>query len=102
MDEEDLKLGSDVSEDECVNVEDDSVQGMEGGTDPNLSALRHNIKSKGKNSYYYAHGTKVDGPVWDKKPEPRLLAREEGVTTKTVDPEAITSYAWLDETEKVK
>jgi hypothetical protein len=28
----------------------------------NLSALKENIITKGKNSYYYAHGSKINGP----------------------------------------
>ncbi len=63
-----------------------------------LSALRDNIEKKGKNSYYYAHGPKIDGPVWDGKEEPRLLSRtvsEEG-SPRTRTSRALTEYAWGD------
>jgi hypothetical protein len=36
-------------------------------TEEQLSALRENIQRKGNNSYYYAHGSKIDGPAWDGK-----------------------------------
>ncbi len=67
---------------------------------PGLSALRHNIQKKGKNSYYYAHTLKIDGPVWDQKEEPRLLARE--TLAREALPEPVTQYAWLDEDKKIK
>lgn len=41
---------------------------------PALSALDENIEKKGKNAYYYAHSLKANGPAWDGKEEPRLLA----------------------------
>jgi hypothetical protein len=43
------------------------------------SALRENIKSKGKNAYYFAHANTPKGPTWDGKPEPRLLAKHSSV-----------------------
>lgn len=39
------------------------------------SALQDNIESKGKNAYYFAHAHKANGPKWDGKPQPRLLAK---------------------------
>lgn len=39
------------------------------------SALKDNIESKGKNAYYFAHAKTAKGPTWDKKAEPRLLAK---------------------------
>jgi HSP20 family molecular chaperone IbpA len=39
------------------------------------SALKDNIESKGKNAYYFAHAKTAKGPQWDKKAEPRLLAK---------------------------
>jgi len=68
-----------------------------------LSALRDNIARKGNNSYYYAHGHKVDGPVWDGNAEPRLLSVDasppESTPTSVV---AISEYSWLDEKKCVK
>jgi len=62
-----------------------------------LSALRHNIESKGKNSYYYAHGLKIDGPKWDGKEEPRLLSSVSGDATPKARPSrTLTEYAWGD------
>ncbi len=69
-----------------------------------LSALRENIARKGTNSYYYAHGHKVDGPQWDGSLEPRLLSRTastDTTPTSSVHTTPITDYAWGDETSKV-
>jgi hypothetical protein len=69
-----------------------------------LSALRENIARKGTNSYYYAHGHKVDGPQWDGSLEPRLLSRTastDTTPTSSVPTTPITDYAWGDETSKV-
>lgn len=44
-------------------------------TDNELSALQDNIETKGKNSYYFAHAHKANGPKWDGKPQPRLLSK---------------------------
>jgi hypothetical protein len=67
------------------------------------NALRENIESKGKNSYYYAHGTQRDAPEWDGKEEPRLLHVTTDVATsskpKTV---SIPSYMWADCKKTVK
>lgn len=43
------------------------------------SALRDNIESKGKNAYYFAHAKTPNGPKWDGKPEPRLLAKHSSI-----------------------
>jgi len=40
-----------------------------------LSALQDNIETKGKNSYYFAHAHKANGPKWDGHSEPRLLVK---------------------------
>ncbi len=67
-----------------------------------LSALRENIARKGTNSYYYAHGHKVDGPQWDGSLEPRLLSRTvSSDSSSSVPTTPITDYAWGDETAKV-
>ena len=60
-----------VSEDN-MELEDGFSNGND-SKEAELSALKANIIQKGKNSYYYAHGHKADGPAWDGKEEPRLL-----------------------------
>ncbi len=67
-----------------------------------LSALRENIERKGNNSYYYAHGKKIDGPTWDGKEEPRLLSVNEGVIIPKINYIEFDSFSWLDETRNVK
>lgn len=67
------------------------------------SALHSNIKTKGQNSYYYAHKKREDVEIheWDGKAVPRLLK------TQAIDPneveihEAITNYAWADGKKRV-
>ena len=68
------------------------------------SALEDNIEQKGRNAYYYAHSHKADGPVWDKKPEPRLLKKVEpaGGSESAVAAYPITDYSYSDEDSKVK
>lgn len=68
----------------------------------NLSALRENIERKGTNSYYYAHGKKIDGPQWDGKEEPRLLSVNEGPIIPKINYVEFASFSWLDETKSVK
>ena len=64
------ELCSDIENDLDVNSEN---CGVSPDNEANVSALRDSIKKKGSNSYYYAHGAKIDGPVWDGREEPRLL-----------------------------
>jgi hypothetical protein len=76
------------------------------------SALQDNIARKGKNSYYFAHAHKANGPKWDGKAEPKLLmkqslSREELMQEKKTPSFAyhksnITSYAFLNEEKVVK
>ncbi|RYY86258.1 hypothetical protein EON63_06085 [archaeon] len=68
-----------------------------------LSALQENITRKGTNSYYYAHGKKIEGPQWDGREEPRLLGTVPAVAiqTKTIV-HSLDSFSWLDETKHVK
>ena len=68
-----------------------------------LSALRENIARKGNNSYYYAHGSKIDGPQWDGKEEPRLLSVSAVPASPSIKLSlAFESYAWADEKRAVK
>ncbi len=83
---------------------------------PTESALRENIRSKGKNSYYYAHGHKLDDGIatvsthstWDGNIQPKLLKRQsssEAVASSSepkISTEVVSKYAWADEKEKVK
>lgn len=90
--------GSEASDDEQSSGEIKSDDAS------NLSALRENISKKGKNSYYYAHSGKINGPEWDGKEEPRKLG--EGSALPPVTPvvvySSITEYSWLDEENYVK
>jgi hypothetical protein len=70
-----------------------------------LSALQENIKLKGSNAYYYAHGSTPNGPTWDGKEEPRLLHVDSSAASKVsvknhVQP--IQEYAWTDSQKSVK
>jgi hypothetical protein len=82
------------------------------------SALEDNITTKGKNSYYYAHGHKAKGPKWDGKAVPKALSRED-LMALSLDPtnnntssgkvpsfmyhkSNIKKYAFLDEEKVVK
>lgn len=73
-------------------------------SDEAKSALEENINRKGANSYYYAHGKKIDGPVWDGKEEPRLLSvsAAPAVAKKASHAIQFDSFSWLDETKNVK
>lgn len=74
------------------------------------SALQDNLERKGKNAYYFAHSHKATGPVWDGKPEPKLLSKQESTmghrfqsnSTYDYTKSNITSYAFLDDGAKVK
>jgi hypothetical protein len=80
----------------------------------NASALEHNIASKGKNAYYYAHDKQKQTHVfkWDGKPEPALISREKSnddLPKKFIKASSfhyaksnITSYAFLNEDKAVK
>merc|ERR1711871_1710742 len=64
------------------------------------SALRDNISRKGKNSYYFAHDKTPNGPIWDGKEEPLLLATESVEPTK-VSYKTLNEYSWCDGTKNV-
>jgi len=66
-----------------------------------LSALRENIAKKGTNSYYYGHATQRNGPEWDGKEEPRLLAVGEVESSPRLA-SVFESYSWGDEKKSVK
>lgn len=85
-------------------------EGPEGGAeDPAVatarSALEASIKSKGKNSYYYAHANNL-GKGADTKnygTPPRLLSRSSSGAERTGRPlKLVTDYAWADSGKKVK
>lgn len=65
------------------------------------NALRENIETKGKNSYYYAHGTERSAPAWDGKEEPRLL-NVESITPPRPKPLEVPAYLWADGKKTVK
>jgi hypothetical protein len=65
-----------VEEGAEVDVEDVTTRSTAG--DESLSALQHDIKVKGHNSYYYAHKKKDDwddSMAWDGNEAPRLLSK---------------------------
>jgi hypothetical protein len=83
------------------------------------SALQDNIERKGKNAYYFAHAHKSSGPQWDGKEQPKLLSktpvvsaendshagtlhRSSSVSTFDYAKSNITTYAFIDEPNKVK
>eukprot|EP00286_Rhodomonas_abbreviata_P025380 CAMPEP_0181297342 /NCGR_PEP_ID=MMETSP1101-20121128/5187_1 /TAXON_ID=46948 /ORGANISM="Rhodomonas abbreviata, Strain Caron Lab Isolate" /LENGTH=146 /DNA_ID=CAMNT_0023402269 /DNA_START=49 /DNA_END=486 /DNA_ORIENTATION=+ len=67
------------------------------------SALHDNIKSKGSNAYYYAHGNTANGPIWDGNEQPRLLETTD-TPVAVSKPLAVSfdSFSWSDETKSVK
>lgn len=67
-----------------------------------LSALQESISRKGNNSYYYAHGNKIDGPKWDGKEEPRLLSSTQIVAENKKLLASFDSFSWLDCSTSVK
>jgi hypothetical protein len=93
-------------------LEDNDLETMEDvsnktadGSASDISALRDNIKQKGTNSYYYAHKTIMDGPVWDGKEEPRKIG--DSTSTADITPlnssfDTITEYLWSDEDKNIK
>lgn len=73
-------------------------------TEEHGSALHDNIKSKGTNSYYYAHKKREDVEIheWDGKAAPRLLKTQTLSADDAREPsEGITNYAWSDGKKRV-
>ncbi len=75
----------------------------------NVSALRENIRRKGKNAYYFAHDKTPQGPAWDGKPEPKRLleerhrvALERKYSSFDIHKSTITKYAFCDGEKSVK
>lgn len=66
------------------------------------SALHENIIRKGNNSYYYAHGKKIEGPAWDGKEQPRLLSVSGPVTITAPKLTTLESFSWVDGKKTVK
>ncbi|CAI5722879.1 unnamed protein product [Peronospora destructor] len=64
-----------------------------------ISALQSNIKSKGTNSYYYAHKKRENAEIheWDGNAAPRLLKTQSlAISESTEVMEAIANFAWAD------
>ncbi|OWZ03068.1 hypothetical protein PHMEG_00025267 [Phytophthora megakarya] len=69
-----------------------------------ISALQSNIKTKGTNSYYYAHKKREDVEIheWDGNAAPRLLKTQSMASSEAAPvTEAITNYAWADGKKRV-
>ena len=69
-----------------------------------ISALQSNIKTKGKNSYYYAHKQRENVEIheWDGKAAPRLLKTQSLTVLEPAEvTEAISSFAWADGKKRV-
>jgi calcyclin binding protein len=71
--------------------------------DASSSALHDNIKTKGQNSYYYAHKKRENVEIheWDGNAEPRLLKTEQFDKEEKEIVDSITNYAWSDGKNKV-
>lgn len=89
-----------VEEDEASSAKDEQE---------NVSALRENIRRKGKNAYYFAHDKTPQGPAWDGKPEPKRLleerhrvALERKYSSFDIHKSTITKYAFCDGEKSVK
>ncbi|RLN65548.1 hypothetical protein BBP00_00002773 [Phytophthora kernoviae] len=68
------------------------------------SALHSNIKTKGTNSYYYAHKKRdnVEIHEWDGKAAPRLLKTQSVAEAEPLEAtEGLTNYSWADGKKRV-
>lgn len=81
--------------------------------DSNVSALEHNIKSKGEFSYYYAHGRKfenkeqqqgktIQGPGIITGGDPVLLEKSTRTVEVIKEPKKFTKYIFYDDDKFVK
>ncbi|KAI9921178.1 hypothetical protein PsorP6_000415 [Peronosclerospora sorghi] len=73
-------------------------------SDATISALQSNIKTKGTNSYYYAHKKRENVEIheWDGNAAPRLLKKESLVASEPLQvTEAIANFAWADGKKRV-
>jgi|UniRef100_K3X282 calcyclin binding protein len=77
--------------------------GQDDGDAAASSALHTNIKTKGQNSYYYAHKKRDDVEIheWDGNAAPRLLKTQQINADDVEVVEVITNYAWADGKKKV-
>ena len=69
-----------------------------------LNALQDNIKRKGKNAYYYAHGDKrseVDCPVYDSLPLRLESTADPSSSSGSEFVKPIKSYSWSDGKQSV-
>uniref|UniRef100_A0A7S3Y1R8 CS domain-containing protein n=1 Tax=Heterosigma akashiwo TaxID=2829 RepID=A0A7S3Y1R8_HETAK len=98
-DQEHLNSFEDLEIAPSAEVKDKDAE--EAPADEAISALRDNIKNKGKNSYYYAHENTSNAPAWDGQPQPRLLGKETSENASCIL-KPITNYAWGDEAKKIK
>lgn len=92
-DEDEVMGGGSPSTEDGVNESEDAGS---------LSALKASIKKKGNTSYYYAHGSDINGPAWDGREEPRLLMRTESTDSGKKPFKQFDGYAWADEKRSVK
>jgi len=94
---------SEPSEEELPSQEEEDEEEEE-----NVSALRDNIRQKGRNAYYFAHEKTPTGPKWDGKQEPKRLEDREHLILEQKQSSfdftksTITKYAFSDSDKSVK
>lgn len=89
-----------------VSIPDETEMERSSSVNSDLSALQDSIARKGTNSYYYAHGPKINGPAWDGCEQPRLIEKSESPMMSVDTSKCLTvnlpNYAWADEKKVVK